>query len=82
MVQSLSYMKFTGKAPFAPYGNANWTSKPPPTKPLVYWASGPDHRQPNTRQYQQLRTNAAAREIARAKGERYLPGAYLSLIHI
>ena len=45
-------------------------------KILAYWVSGPDHRQPNTRQYQQLRTNAAAREIARAKGERYLPGAY------
>ena len=43
---------------------------------LAYWASSPDHRQPNTRQYQQLRTNAAAREIARAKGERCLPGAY------
>ena len=45
-------------------------------KILAYWASIPDHRQPNTRQYQQLRINAASREIARAKGERYLPGAY------
>ena len=27
-------------------------------KLLAYWASGPDHRQPNTRQYQQLRINA------------------------
>ena len=35
---------------------------------LAYWANGPDHHQPNTRQYQQLRINAAAREIARAKG--------------
>ena len=43
---------------------------------LVYWANGPDHHQPNTRQYQQLRINAAAREIARAKGERHLPGSY------
>ena len=34
---------------------------------LAYWASGPDHHQPNTRQYQQLRLNAAAREIARAQ---------------
>ena len=43
---------------------------------LAYWAKGPDHHQPNTRQYQQLRINAAARELARAKGERYLPGSY------
>ena len=45
-------------------------------KILAYWVSGPDHRQPDTRQYQQLRTNAAAREIVLAKDERYLPGAY------
>ena len=45
-------------------------------KILANWASGPDHREPNTRQYQQLRINPASREIARAKGERYLPGAY------
>ena len=32
---------------------------------LAYWANGPDHHQPNTRQYQQLRINVAAREIAR-----------------
>ena len=43
---------------------------------LAYWANGPDHHQPNTRRYQQLRINAAAREIARAKGERHLPGSY------
>ena len=43
---------------------------------LAYWADGPDHHQPNTRQYQQLRINAAAREIARAKGERHPPGSY------
>ena len=43
---------------------------------LAYWANGPDHHLPNTRQYQQLRINAAARELARAKGERYLPGSY------
>ena len=43
---------------------------------LAYWAKGPDHHLPNTRQYQQLRINAAARELARAKGERYLPGSY------
>ena len=43
---------------------------------LAYWANGPDHHQSNTRQYQQLRINAAAREIARAKGERHLPGSY------
>ena len=42
---------------------------------LAYWANGPDH-QPNTRQYQQLRINAAARENARAKGERHLPDSY------
>ena len=43
---------------------------------LAYWADGPDHHQPNTRQYQQLRINAAACEIARANGERHLPGSY------
>ena len=43
---------------------------------LAYRANGPDHHQPNTRKYQQLRINAAAREIARAKGERHLPGSY------
>ena len=43
---------------------------------LAYWANGPDHHQPNIWQYQQLRINAAAREIARAKGERHLPGFY------
>ena len=46
------------------------------TQILAYWASGPAHRQPNTRQCQQLRTNPVAREITRAKGERYFPGAY------
>ena len=44
--------------------------------PHAYWANGPDHHQPNTLQYQQLRINAAASEIARAKGERHLPGSY------
>ena len=43
---------------------------------LAYWANGPDHHQPNTRQYQQLRINAAAREIARANDECHLPGSY------
>ena len=43
---------------------------------LSYWANGPDHHQLNTRQYQQLRINAAAREIARAKNEHHLPGSY------
>ena len=43
---------------------------------LAYWANGPDHHQPNTRQYQQLRINAVARELARANGERHLPGSY------
>ena len=41
---------------------------------LSYWAAGPAQHQPHTRQYQQLRINAAAREIARSKGERHLPG--------
>ena len=47
-------------------------------RPLIFahWASGPDHHQSNTRQYQQLRNNEPAHKIARAKGERYLPGAY------
>ena len=44
-------------------------------KILAFWASGPDHRQPNTRYYQQLRINATAREIARPKGDLYLPGS-------
>ena len=43
---------------------------------LAYWENGPDHHQPNTLQYQQLRINATAREIARTKGERHLPGSY------
>ena len=43
---------------------------------LAYWANVPDHHQPNTPQYQQLRINAAARKIARAKGERHLPSSY------
>ena len=43
---------------------------------LAYWANCPGHHQPNTRQYQQLRINAAARQSARAKGERHLPGSY------
>ena len=43
---------------------------------LTYWAAGPTQHQPHTRRYQQLRINAAAREIARRKGERYLPGSY------
>ena len=42
---------------------------------LAYRADGPDHHQPNTQQNQQLRINAAAREIARANGERHLPGS-------
>ena len=32
---------------------------------LSYWTSGPDHRQPNTRHYEELRINEAARMIAR-----------------
>ena len=43
---------------------------------LSYWAAGPAQHQPHTRQYQQLRINAAAREITRSKGERHLPGSY------
>ena len=43
---------------------------------LAYWVDGPNHHQPNTRQYQQLRINAAARKIARANGERHLPSSY------
>ena len=42
---------------------------------LSYWASAPDQRQPHARQYQQMRISAAARELARAKGERHLPGS-------
>ena len=43
---------------------------------LTYWAARTTQHQPHTRRYQQLRINAAAREIARRKGERYLPGSY------
>ena len=43
---------------------------------LAYWSNGPDHHQPNTREYQQLRIIAAAREIPRAIDERHLPGSY------
>ena len=35
---------------------------------LAYGADGPDHHQLDTRQYQQLRIDAAAREIPHAKG--------------
>lgn len=34
------------------------------------------HHQPKTRRYQQLRINAAAREIAHVRGERYIPSTY------
>ena len=43
---------------------------------LTYRAAGPAQHQLHTRQYQQLRINAAAREIARTKEERHLPGSY------
>ena len=47
---------------------------------IAYWANGPDHHQPNTRKYQQLRINAAARELARAKRRtpppRFLPARH------
>ena len=33
------------------------------SKLFAYWASGPDHHQPNKRHYQQLHMNAATREI-------------------
>ena len=43
---------------------------------LSFWAARPAQHQPHTRQYQQLRNNAAARKIARSKGERHLPDSY------
>jgi len=43
-----------------------------------YWASVPDQQQPHTRQYQQMRLNAAARECVWVKSERHLPGFYTS----
>ena len=43
---------------------------------FTYWTTGPTQHQPHTRQYQQLRIKAAARGIARTKGERHLPGSY------
>ena len=42
---------------------------------LSYWAARPVQHQPHTRQYHQLRINAAVREIARSQGERHLPGS-------
>ena len=66
-------MKLTGTDSSAAPGNVNLTSK---HRILTYWAAGPAEHQPHTRQYQQLRINAAAREIARTKGECHLPGSY------
>ena len=43
---------------------------------LSYWAARLVQHQPDTRQYHQLRINAAAREIARSQDERHLPGSY------
>ena len=42
---------------------------------LSYWAAGPAQHQPHNRQYQQLRIDATAREIAHSKGEHHLPGS-------
>ena len=71
----LSYMRHTGTASSVPHENENWIQA---FRHLIlaYWENGPDLHQPNTRQYQQLRINAAAREIADAKGERHLPGSH------
>ena len=43
---------------------------------LSYWAAGPTQYQPHTRQDQHPRISKAAREIARRKDERHLPGSY------
>ena len=43
---------------------------------LSNWAAGPAQHQHHTRQYEQLRVNAAARAIARTNGERHLPSSY------
>ena len=43
---------------------------------LSYWAAGPAQYEPHTRQYHDLLISKAAREIARRKDERYLPGLY------
>ena len=75
MVQLLFYMKPTGKASFAPHGNANRISKPSATK-----VSPIGHPTRSTANPTHDNTNSCAlmqpREIARAKGERYFPGAY------
>ena len=43
---------------------------------LSYWAAGPAQHYPHTQQYRQLLIDAAARKIARTKGDRHLPGSY------
>ena len=69
-------MKLTGTDSSAPPGNESFDLQALRHHILTYWAAGPTQHQPHTRQYQQLRMNAAAREIVRAKGERHLPGSY------
>ena len=43
---------------------------------LSYWANTPSQHQPHTRQYQNMRIQAAARDLARTRRERHLPAPY------
>ena len=43
---------------------------------LRYWTGTPDQHRQTNRRYRVMRIGAAARELARAKGERYLPPGY------
>ena len=43
---------------------------------LRYWTGTPDQHRQTNRRYRAMRIGAAARELARAKGERYLPPGY------
>ena len=69
-VQSLSYMRRIGMASSAPRGNGNWISKPSDTSFL------PIGRMVRNTTNPILGNINTAREIARAKGERHLPGSY------
>ena len=69
-------MKLNGTASSAPHRKRELDLQAFRNRIFTYWAAGPIQHQPHTRQYQQLRINAAAREITCTKGERLLPGFY------
>ena len=70
-VQLLTYMRHTGTASSVPHGHENWISKPSDTSFLPIGRMVQTITNP-----QQLRINAATREIARPKGEHHLLGSY------